>query len=159
MQLFLAAPLTQTLTKSGRVDSDFRRQLAALHSVLEGIGHKVFSAHVREKWGAALDTPSGALAIDLAQIDMCDALIAILGNPPSPGVQLELGYAIARKKPMAMVADPVAPAPYLVEGIPALGCAEIFHAARLDETYEPLERFIGGLQFGSPTAGAPPRRK
>jgi Nucleoside 2-deoxyribosyltransferase len=136
MQLFLAAPFTQMLSPAGEFDGTFRSELMELHDYLGHLGYHVFSAHSREDWGNALDTPGGALAIDLAQIDRCDALIAVIGDPPSPGVQLELGYAIARKKPLVLIVDRSGAAPYLVAGIPALTPATIIHVTTLAESHE-----------------------
>ena len=149
MQIFLAAPFTQMLDSDGAFEPRFRGELAQLQIYLEELGHDVFSAHSREKWGEALDTPGGALAIDLAQIDRCDALVAVIGNPPSPGVQLELGYAIAMKKPLVLVADPLGDQPYLVDGIPPLTSATLIRVTNLAESYDALRKALRPLGGGT----------
>lgn len=131
MKVFLAAPLTQTLGPDGHVDADFRAALSSLHEFLEGLGHDVFSAHVREKWGAALDTPSGALAIDLAQLQSCDVVVAVVGTPASPGVQFELGYAVAFEKPLLIIASDTCEEPYLIRGLPEYAIASIYRTDNL----------------------------
>jgi nucleoside 2-deoxyribosyltransferase len=138
VKVFLAAPLTQTLGPDGRVDPGFRADLSRLHELLQRLGYDVFSAHVREKWGEALDTPSGALAIDLAQLQSCDVIVALLGTPLSPGVQFELGYAVAYKKPLLIIASAEGDVPYLIRGLPDYATACIH---RTDDA-EAARRFL-----------------
>jgi len=156
MRVFLAAPLTQTLGAERRVDPQFRADLSRLHEFLESLGNDVFSAHVRERWGEALDTPSGALAIDLAQLKACDAVVAIVGTPPSPGVQLELGYAVALNKPMLIIASDSAETPYLVRGLPDFADASIYSTATLDGALGFLEEELRRLD---PTPRADTRKR
>jgi nucleoside 2-deoxyribosyltransferase len=145
MRVFLAAPLTQTLGPERRVDPTFRADLSRLHEFLEDLGHEVFSAHVRERWGEALDTPSGALAIDLAQLNGCDVVVAVLGTPPSPGVQLELGYAVACDKPILIIASDAAEVPYLVMGLPDFTDASVHRSATIDEARGFLDKELRRL--------------
>jgi nucleoside 2-deoxyribosyltransferase len=158
MMVFLAAPLTQTLGPERRVDPDFRADLSRLHEFLVGLGHDVFSAHVRERWGEALDTPIGALAIDLAQLEASDVVVAVLGIPPSPGVQFELGYAVAFKKPLLIIASDTIEAPYLVRGLPELAGASICQVAALDDARDYLAKEFRRLD-PAPRAGARARHR
>ena len=77
-------------------------------------GYTVRSAHQREKFGKKLWPPDRALAKDLEWIRGASVLVAVMdGQIPSPGVQLELGYALALQKPIVQVIKPNARLPYL----------------------------------------------
>ncbi len=118
-KVFLAAPFTQLIDKSsGIVGDQFRIGLLSIYNSLSEQGYDVFSAHVHEKWGEALEDPATALVRDLSQLRDSDVLIAFIGNPPSPGVQMELGSALTMNKPILIFLQEGAPAPYLLEGVP-----------------------------------------
>lgn len=126
-RIFLAAPLTQKL-RAGYgmgLEPEFRAVLADLHRALAKLGHHVVSAHEREAWGEVLDPPEVALRLDLEELDGCDAVVALIGDPPSPGVQLEIGYAIARRKPILALVDQTGTRPYLLDGLPAVARAKV----------------------------------
>ncbi len=155
MKLFLSAPLTQYLAMPGRTTlDDFRTEWTRLTEVLEAAGHDVFSAHRRESWGADLDLPGPALSADLAGLDESDLVIAYVGSPPSPGVQLELGYAVARQKSLVVFVDRGQAAPYLVRGLPTVTEAEIVDIETLADIRLTLaERGLLGKSSNSRVGG------
>ena len=101
MFVFLAAPLTGQLTGAGSdvsIRPEFRRALTHVIDQLEASGHRVHSSHRREMWGEDIYEPKRAIELDFAAIAECDVVFAFIGDPPSPGVQMELGYAVAKSK-------------------------------------------------------------
>lgn len=130
MRLFLSAPLTQFVVdhREGRdtSSSDFKVEWESITDALEESGHEIFSAHRREAWGTKLDPPDAALVADLGGLRWSEAVIAYVGDPPSPGVQLELGYALALERRLIIFIDVGQEDPYLVRGLPAAGGSEVF---------------------------------
>jgi nucleoside 2-deoxyribosyltransferase len=130
MRLFLSAPLTQFVVdlQEGRdtSGSDFRVEWESITAALEKSGHEIFSAHRREEWGTKLDPPDAALVADLGGLRWSEIVIAYVGDPPSPGVQLELGYALALERRLIIFIDVGQAEPYLIRGMPAAGRSEVF---------------------------------
>ena len=54
---------------------------------------------------------------DLKGIAEAGVVVAMLGVPPSPGVQLEIGYALAKRKKLVIVTEADDPMPYLIRGV------------------------------------------
>lgn len=129
MRLFLSAPLTQYVAQGAPGSTPFRSEWDATLDALEASGHEVFSAHRREAWGAKLDPPAAALAADLGGLQWSEMVIAYVGSPPSPGVQLELGYALALRRRLLVFIDNRQREPYLVRGLPAVGESELVEIA------------------------------
>jgi len=118
-RLFLAAPFTQLLQTTGQTTTvgNYRRVLEGLIDLFDVNNIETFNAHKREEWGAKLEQPAKALSYDLDEISRSDLIIAIIGAPPSPGVQLEIGYAIALKKPIILLVKNNEFVPYLARGL------------------------------------------
>jgi hypothetical protein len=114
--IFLSAPFTQLMIDGG-LPAAVQKDLNFVIDHLEGEGWLVDNAHRREHWGTRLDSPLRAVGADLRGIEKAHILIAILGSPPSPGVQLEIGYALARNKKLVIVAEANDPMPYLIRGV------------------------------------------
>ena len=125
-RVFLSAPLTQYVVADDKNAMDgFRREWTCIVDDLERCGHQVFSAHKREAWGAALDKPAFALKADVDGLVEADVVIAYVGQPPSPGVQLELGYALAAHRELLVFIDRDQPEPYLVRGLTEMRRANV----------------------------------
>jgi hypothetical protein len=140
-KVFLSAPLTQYVDPNDPSAMDhFRTHWSRIASALERNGHEVFSAHKREAWGSNLDSPESALKADIAGLIKSKLVIAYIGHPPSPGVQLELGYAIATHKQMLIFVDFGQKEPYLVRGFSGLPNAEVIDIERLSEIKLSLAR-------------------
>lgn len=114
--IFLSAPFSQLLVDGG-LGVEVRERLNAVIDHLEAKGWSVGNAHKREGWGARLDSPHTAVRADLQGIEDSGVLVAILGSPPSPGVQLEIGFALARNKKLVIIAESDDPMPYLIRGV------------------------------------------
>jgi hypothetical protein len=139
VKIFVAAPFTQWLQQGGgSVPDTYRVWLEELHEALRAGGHDVISAHEREAWGDDLEPASSALRADLESILSCDVLVAELGNPPSPGVQMELGVALVAGKRIVVLAQVGAPIPYLVTGLESVGDAKVLY-------YEDPQTVLGAV--------------
>jgi hypothetical protein len=114
--VFLSGPFTQLL-RGNELPVEFRERLTAVIDHLEAKGWSVDNAHRRERWGARLDSPYTAANADLDGIEKAGVLVAFLGTPPSPGVQLEIGFALARNKKIVLIADEDDQMPYLIRGM------------------------------------------
>ena len=133
MKLFLAAPFTDRLADAGLgLQPEYRHWLESVIRVLEGRGHEVLSAHRKERWGHAVDPPDIALTRDFEWIRASDLVIAYVGDPPSPGVQMELGYAAAFEKPVLVFRTDTR-VPYLIDGLHSVTRAHILTIASRDE--------------------------
>lgn len=118
--VFIAAPLTAKLThqdgKKKTVDPQFRVFLEELAQAVEQSKYAVLLAHQREAWGARLWGPGEAVTRDLQWLRAADVIVALIDDPPSPGVQMELGAALALDKPIIQVYKADVDLPYLNEG-------------------------------------------
>lgn len=145
MRIFLAAPLTQMIDPaSGRIGVPYRDWLESLIDGLERSGHDVFSAHVRERWGETLEAPTEALKADLDELRKADVVVAHVGNPPSPGVQFELGAAVVLETPVVLLLDREASPPYLIPALPSVVESQIIEfgpgSSIVDRVLEALNR-------------------
>jgi nucleoside 2-deoxyribosyltransferase len=130
MRIFLAAPFTQLIeTRTGIVDAAWRTQLCTLFGSLQDQGHSVFLAHERESWGEELMTPEECTPLDFREMVKADVVCAYLGNPPSHGVHIELGWASALGKPIVLLIDEDVRYTPLVWGIAGVTHTEFFHLA------------------------------
>jgi hypothetical protein len=124
--VFVAAPFTQLLREGdGVVPGSYRYWLEALIAAIRADGHTVVSAHEREQWGLELDGAADALRADVDAILSCDVLVAELGDPPSPGVQMELGVALAAGKRILVLTHRGADLPYLSTGLEDVAGAKV----------------------------------
>jgi hypothetical protein len=138
LRVFLSAPLTQ-YTGDPPTMTGFRAHWEHVITRLSSSGHQVFSAHVREGWGLALDPPAAALRSDLSGVLESDLLIAYVGNPPSPGVQFELGCAITASIPTLIFIDADQATPYLVRGMHTLPNVDVVDVADIAQLCGELE--------------------
>lgn len=121
MNIFLAAPFTGKIDPvTQRIEQSYRSWLESIISKLVKSGHIVTNAHMREEWGAKLEPPEKAIRNDFSLVRDCDLVVAYLGNPPSDGVQMELGFAATFGKPIILICEAECSVPYLVDGLGAL---------------------------------------
>jgi hypothetical protein len=115
---FLSAPFTALLdAHDGRYPQSERQTIETIYDRLTARGWTIHNAHRRERWGDSIDTPYSALVKDLEAIDDSEQLVAIVGDPPSPGVQLEIGFALARGKRILVICGRPGGLPYLMRGV------------------------------------------
>lgn len=145
MKIFLAAPFTNLIdAETSTTESGFTQAMQKLLSALRSAGHNVISAHEREGWGIELDPPAEALRYDLDGVRNSDILFALIGDPPSPGVQLEIGVAIEAKKRMVCAVRDGEFVPYLLRGIDSLSHAQLVHYRDMDHLTEILLGIAAG---------------
>lgn len=151
MKIFLSAPLTQFVGSNESLP-EFATVWTSLTTELEGAGHSVFSAHRREAWGARLNTPAEALEADLAGLREADLVIAYIGAPWSPGVQLEIGFSLALERRMIVFAERGQMLPYLTRGLPDVADVTLIE---IDSLSEMIMRVKGaGLTLPAPDTPA-----
>lgn len=143
--IFVAAPFTQTLTANGLVSGEYRTWLEGLIGALGRAGHRVISAHVREEWGGRIDSPTTALKTDLRDLLSADAVVAHIGNPPSPGVQFELGVATSFGIPVVLLFDKDRPRPYLTPALPAINDVDIVELEQDDKSHDRVVRAVADI--------------
>jgi hypothetical protein len=143
MRIFLSAPFTEEINPATQlVQDDFRAWLVRVIGFLESKGHQVTNAHLREDWGKRLESPDVALKLDYAAIQAVDTVVAVLGNPPSPGVQMELGFAACFKKRLLVAAPAGLELPYLVQGLHALTTTTLMSFSDLDGLLSALDAHL-----------------
>ena len=118
MKIFLAAPYTLCIDKkTGIIKQNHKSWLNDIISFLESKNVEIISAHRRERWGENIYSPEDAIYADFKSLDEVDMLFAFIGNPPSSGVLMELGYAASRQKKICIFFNNETPVPYLAQGL------------------------------------------
>jgi nucleoside 2-deoxyribosyltransferase len=93
---------------TNKVVPEFRRKLEEiLHSLRSETKVKVFCDMEDEHWKMPGGLPERGVAKDVATLDEADLLLALVEDHPSVGVEFEIGYMVAKNKPvvLAMHAD------------------------------------------------------
>ena len=144
IKLFLAAPFTQYL-ENGLVTLNHQEGIKRVYSELEQNGFEIFSAHQEEEMGKDLDDPATAIVRDLKELKEADILIAFIGDPPSPGVQMEIGAAITMDKPIIYLIKEGEKAPYLTDGIPIVTQAHRINYQDYENASKQIIKLIGSL--------------
>jgi nucleoside 2-deoxyribosyltransferase len=104
LRVFLAAPYSQWMSVTeGRVADEWRVPLERLRRALIEAGARVFSAHHNEDWGAGWLPADQCTPADFLAMRATDLVVAVLGEPLSGGVAVELGWASAFTKPVVLV--------------------------------------------------------
>jgi hypothetical protein len=107
--VFVAAPFTGMVGPDNVIgDGPFKSELMTIIDFLRQNRYRVISAHLREHWGQNLYPPAQALEADITGISESDVVLALTGDVPSPGVQLEVGAALAMSKPIVEIYLPEA---------------------------------------------------
>jgi nucleoside 2-deoxyribosyltransferase len=128
IHVYLAAPFSQWIDPAtGVMHTHHAAELEAVRQALLGVDYAVYSPHFNEQWGASWLPASVCVPADFRAVGRCDALVAVLGSPPSCGVLVELGWASALGKPVVLVTE--ADLPHVVDG---LGTLTVVAHVRLD---------------------------
>ncbi len=124
MKIFVAASYSSKVDYStGNVHPEYRAWLEGIILQLESYGHEVFCALRVDNWRINDLDPAQAFKLDEAEISKCDAMFALVSSAPSAGVQMEIGMAIAQKKPVVIAHDKVDQLAYFNQAVIALGQA------------------------------------
>lgn len=106
--MFLAAPYSQFMNfETWQFDEKWQERLESLRSTLIASGLEVFSAHHNEEWGARWLPADICTPADFLAMKATDIVVAIIVQPASGGVLMELGWATALGKPCVLVFYPV----------------------------------------------------
>jgi nucleoside 2-deoxyribosyltransferase len=117
MKIFLAVPFNTKINEvTKKIDQEYKNWLMDLMFTLENAGHTYLSSHVRENWGDALAEPEEALRYDIEFMNQADLIVVVIDNPPSPGVQFEIGYSFAKNKKIIIAKKVNDTMPYLLQG-------------------------------------------
>ncbi|MGW0472608.1 hypothetical protein [Streptomyces coeruleorubidus] len=115
--VFLAAPYTQWMDWStGELNPCRKNYLQTLRQAFIDRGHAVFNAHQNEQWGRGWLAPEVCTPADFLAVSNADVLCVIVGEPPSPGVMVEIGWASALGVPIVLLQEGDS-VPALVAGI------------------------------------------
>lgn len=103
MKIFVAASYsTQVNYETGEVFAEYKSWLEDVLSTIELSDHTVFCALREDQYKINDADPAKAFSLDLENIRQSDALIALLNDKPSTGVQTEIGIAVAFGKPVVL---------------------------------------------------------
>lgn len=116
--VFLAAPYSQWMDNAiGGLLPQWKLRLDAVRQALLASGARVFSAHHSESWGKDWRASDLCTPIDFEAMLRTDVVCALVGDPPSGGVAVELGWASALGKPILLVRSPGAVCSPLIAGL------------------------------------------
>jgi hypothetical protein len=104
-KIFVAGPFTVAINSKSYFDPKVRNRIEVINDIINSLGKEVFSSHKRENWGANLDVPESLAGIDKTELGQCSHLIVYWGSKISIGVSIEMGLAIALKKPILLIRD------------------------------------------------------
>ena len=106
MKLFLSTTFSGEINgDTGEVEPEFRCEIEQILAAIRAAGHEVFAAIEDEGWKISDLTPAETAGYDIQRIEAADALIAMLHDRPSAGVQWEIGYADALGKKVYVISE------------------------------------------------------
>lgn len=104
MKVFIATSFSSKVDYStGQIYPEFRQWLE--NNILKPIkesGLDYFCAIEKESWKINDEDPAQAVTEDFNNLKSCDALLVILDEEVSPGLQIEIGIACERKMPIIL---------------------------------------------------------
>jgi nucleoside 2-deoxyribosyltransferase len=107
--IFLSTSFAHVIdADSGQVIPEFRKKIEEiLHSLRTEAKVKVFCDMEDEKWRMPGGLPERGIVKDINTLQEADLLLALVSEHPSVGVEFEMGYMVAKGKPvlLAMHAD------------------------------------------------------
>ena len=104
--------------------AEYKNWLEDLLAQLERAGHTVVCALREDKYRINDADPAGAFRLDTEAIKQCDALLALLTDSASAGVQTEIGYALALGKKVLLAHKPTDKLAYINDAIVRAGLAQ-----------------------------------
>ena len=147
--IFLCAPYTNTIDDSTElINEAYKSWLTEIISYLRRKSDTLYNSHTREEWGAKLSSPKEAVMIDFAQISSADYVVAYIGDPPSSGVLVELGFAASLKKPIIIFTESGKLIPYFAQGLKAWTNVTEISFDNLDDLFKKLENAFASYSTG-----------
>ena len=138
MKIYLAAPFTKKLNHENLVDSEHQQKLLSIEKKIQGLGHNVFLPHRDlSKWGKV--KPEEIIHLWEQTIRKCDLLLALIGFPDSPGTCIEIGIALAHKKPIILLNENSESLSASLNALQALENIKLIKFHELNELFKKLE--------------------
>lgn len=107
MKVFIAAAFsTKVNYDTGDVFPEYKEWIELMIDQVEAAGHEVYCALKEDQFKINDADPVGAYNMDMSHIDSSDVLLALVDETASTGVQMEVGYAIAKGKRVYLAHDP-----------------------------------------------------
>jgi nucleoside 2-deoxyribosyltransferase len=99
MKIFVLASYSSKVDyDSGEVFPEYKDWLEGILTSIEEAGHEVFCALRADQYKINDSDPASAFSLDMKQLEESDAILALLEDSPSTGVQTEIGVGVALKK-------------------------------------------------------------
>ena len=117
MKIFLSVSYSSKVDPTGKVMADYRSELEDVISVFEQDDHQVFCAPREDGWKLNDASPAEAFNLDIKTIDDCGIFMAFVGGQVSAGIQLEIGYALAKGKRIVIVSHQKETLSYINKGL------------------------------------------
>ncbi len=140
--LFLSVSYSAQVDAQGRILPEYRTGLERTLSIFEDRQHKVFCAPREDGWKLNDMSPAEAFLLDVAEIEKSDVFIAFVGNRISDGIQLELGFALAKGKRIILLNQVDETLSYINKGMVESGRAELITFANQDDLAQKLEHLV-----------------
>jgi nucleoside 2-deoxyribosyltransferase len=141
--IFLCAPFTSFISNtSSLIDETYKKWLMQIINYFQRKTNILYNSHIREKWGAEILNPKDALYIDFSEIKITDLVVAYIGDPPSSGVLMELGFAAALNKPIIIFTEDNKLIPYFTRGLDGWTDANVIYFNDLNDLFNKLDQFF-----------------
>jgi nucleoside 2-deoxyribosyltransferase len=99
MKIFVAASYSSQVNyDTGEVFPEYKTWLEAILVSLEKMCHEVFCALRADQYKINDADPADAFNLDMKHLRECDAILALLSDKVSAGVQTEIGVGVALGK-------------------------------------------------------------
>lgn len=124
-KIFLATSFSGKTDEQGRILRQYR---LFVEDILTSLRTKfeVFCAAEYEGWQYYHATAEAGVEKDLEEIDKADMLVALIHPNVSAGLNVEIGYAVAKGKKVFLVTEPDVGLNYFNRGLVNLGKAAHF---------------------------------
>ena len=144
--IFLSAPYTFLMDKKTKLlDESYKKWLEQILDYLSSKAPNIYNSHQREEWGAKIFDPQKAIETDFNEIAHSDCVVAHIGDPPSSGVLMELGFAASLNKTIIIFAAHGQPIPYLAQGLGQWTNTQYVYYYSEDDLFEQLDLLFNRL--------------
>lgn len=123
IRLFMAVSYRSACGHTGADSIHYRERLEELATFFDGHGASVYFAPRDEMWGLRRPKQKTALRRDMRALSEATAFILDLGGFDSDGALVELGAALALRKPVWIIEEAGNPLPSYVVGVCLAGFA------------------------------------
>lgn len=132
MKIFVATTYSSQVNyDTGEVFPEYKAWLEEQLTRIERMGHTVFCALRADNYKMNDTDPAEAFSLDEGEISAADAMLAIVNDSISAGVQTEIGMAIAKGKRVVLIHEPDHKLAYFNDAI--------IRAGQASEAFLPIE--------------------